>query len=145
MESARPQSLASDLVILPCGIVTAGLTLGGMDWLTMAYPDFDIMGWYAVLVIPVGAIGVGALAGSGYGAMSWISGRKVGGGLLVTILLLQAAAYATAQWLQFARLGFTLEDGTPVPFLAAFDAVRRSMTLTIGHAKVTCPRLSSAS
>ncbi|MCK7510593.1 MAG: hypothetical protein MZV70_45405 [Desulfobacterales bacterium] len=53
----------------------------------------------------------------------------------MTILLIQAAAYAAAQWIQFDRLGLTYDDGTSVPFLAYFDLVTRSLTLTIGHAK----------
>jgi hypothetical protein len=56
-----------------------------VHWIATAHPDFDLMGLYAALVIPAGALIVGALAGSGYGIASWLGGRRVGGGLVVAV------------------------------------------------------------
>ena len=62
------------------------------------------MGFYVKLIIPLGAIGVGALAGSGYGIASAWTGAKIGRGLLLTVCLLLVAAYFVAKYIEFRDL-----------------------------------------
>ncbi len=63
--------------------------------------EFNPMGFY-VNLIPFGALIVGLLAGSGYGIGSWLTGAKMGRGLLVIVALLQIVAYFAAQYVEFA-------------------------------------------
>lgn len=123
--------LSSDLLVIAGGLVTSAITLGAVYWLATLDSEFQIMGWYALLVIPVGAIIVGIGAGSGYGLLSWRTGRKVGGGLLATVAVLLVAAYAGAQWLEYR--GLVTEAGLSVGFFAYYDIVTRSMQFTFGR------------
>jgi len=109
------------------GLVTTALALTGV-WLASQY-DQNVMGWYANYVLPVGAILVGLVASSGYGAASYVSGTKVTGWLLALVLVLLALSYFTAKWVEF-RLVFpdgVLDDGTPAAFWSYFDASTRSI------------------
>ena len=132
IDSGSSFSIA-DIFVVAGGLVTTVLTLGIVMLLNATIEDLNIMGWYAVFIIPAGAILVGAGAGSGYGLVSWVSGRKVGGLLLATVLLIQLVAYCGAQWLEFRSLDFVHENGTPVSFFEYFDATTRSMTFTFRH------------
>ncbi len=132
IDSGSSFSIA-DIFVVAGGLVTTVLTLGIVMLLNATIEDFNIMGWYAVFIIPAGAILVGAGAGSGYGLVSWVSGRKVGGLPLATVLLIQLVAYCGAQWLEFRSLDFVHENGTPVSFFEYFDATTRSMTFTFRH------------
>ncbi|HEX8325849.1 MAG TPA: hypothetical protein VF595_18235 [Tepidisphaeraceae bacterium] len=89
------------LPVIEGGLATTALTLGGLYWLAHSDSDVNPMGWYANYVIPVGAILVGLLAGSGYGIMSWLKGVKIRRGLLVTVVLLQLVAYGVAEYLAY--------------------------------------------
>ena len=125
--SAAPTNPISELTIVVAGLVTSALALGGVYWLAWTSEDFYIMGWYAMYVLPIGAILVGVVAGSGYGLMSWFQGRKLGGGILVMVVVLLVAAFAGAQYLEFAALQLHFENGEPVPFFEYYDATTRSM------------------
>lgn len=126
----------ADWIIVLSGLATSAAALAGVFFLAKADPDFSIMGWYALFVIPAGAVLVGIAAGSGYGLVSWVAGRKVSGALLALILVLLLAAWSGAQWLQFRSLHLTYVDsGSPVGFFEYFDATTRSMSLTFGRSK----------
>jgi hypothetical protein len=56
-------------------------------------------------VIPAGALLVGLLASSGYALAAWFSGRRISGGLLLTIICLQVLAYFAAQYIAFLDRG----------------------------------------
>jgi hypothetical protein len=51
--------------------------LVGVYLLATNTKDFNIMGWYANYVLPIGALLVGLVASSGYGIASWITGQKI--------------------------------------------------------------------
>jgi hypothetical protein len=86
------------------GIFTTVLALAGVWWLDRNTTDFNIMGWYADYVLPVGALLVGLAAGSGYGIASWRTGLKIRRSLLWAVLGLQLGAYVTAEYIEFRDL-----------------------------------------
>src|SRR5688572_23856592 len=99
------------LFMIYSGLITTALTLAGVYWMNQNAEDFNIMGWYANYVLPVGAVIVGALAGCGYGIGSAMSGLKVSRRLLTLIVLFQVIAYFIAQYIEYrdivTRLGIT--------------------------------------
>lgn len=110
-------------LVLGAGLITTALALFGV-YLLNAQGGENIMGWYANYVIPVGAILVGLVAASGYGLASWFAGVKITKGLLVTIVLLQIAAYFAAQYIEYT--GLPAEAKEKVSFWQYFDFVTRS-------------------
>lgn len=64
------------LSILAAGVATTIATLLGAHWLGKA-TDIHVMGLYVAL-IPFGAIGCGAVAGSGYAIRSRVTGARLG-------------------------------------------------------------------
>ncbi|MEZ5301372.1 MAG: hypothetical protein R3F11_12070 [Verrucomicrobiales bacterium] len=134
LDSAMPEAPPStekksklEFVIISAGLVTTALTLGGIYWINSVSDDFNIMGWYWLFVIPVGALLVGAAASSGYGLAIWLLGVRVSRGLLVTIILLQIAAYFVAQHIEFESLDLVYEEtGEAVTFWEYFDFSTRA-------------------
>lgn len=131
----------SDVFVLAGGMVTTAATLGAVYWLAYAQDGFEIMGWYVLFIVPAGAIAAGAAAGSGYGLVSWLNGRKVGGSLLVALLLFQVAAYSAAQWIEFRSLHLVYETGRPVSFVDYFDLTTRSMVFSLRDARAATGQL----
>jgi hypothetical protein len=117
-----------DLLVIGAGLATTAATLFLVSWLSVHLKDLNIMGWYWLFIIPVGAILVGIAAGSGYGLMSWFRGRKVSGSLLAAIVALLALAYAAAQWVEFRSLDL---ERYGVDFFRYFDVTTRSMTFKL--------------
>jgi hypothetical protein len=117
-----------DLSVIGAGLATTALTLFFVHWLARQTEDFDIMGWYWLFIVPVGAILVGIGAGSGYGLLSWRKGRKISGSLLGVIVALLALAYAAAQWVEFKSLNL---ERYGVDFFRYFDVTTRSMTFKL--------------
>ena len=56
------------------------------------------------MLLPIGAIFVGLVAGSGYAIGSWVTGAKIGDGLLVLVVLLQVCSYVGAQFLEYQQV-----------------------------------------
>src|SRR5689334_608961 len=106
METASETPVESKpyFFVLQSGILTSVLALAGVWWLNHNTTDFNIMGWYANYVIPVGAGIVGFAAGSGYALASWYSGVRIGNGLLAVVLLFQAASYVGAEYVEFSDI-----------------------------------------
>ena len=98
-EASRPGKPYS--AVLMSGLVTSAVTLAGVYWLGKNTDDFHIMGWYADYIIPAGAMIVGIAAGSGYAVASWLTGTRISRRLLLAVLLLQAGAYVTAEYVEY--------------------------------------------
>ncbi len=110
------------LLVILSGIGTSLGTLAALYVLEQIAPELNVMGWYANYIIPVGAMLVGFLAGSGYGLASWLTGAKIGKALMLQVLLLQVACYFLAQYVSFLMLNLP-----PGPtFWQYFDAATRS-------------------
>lgn len=120
------QPKRAGLIVLIAGVATAIGSLGLLFILSVVFPNFAAMGFYIEGVIPLGAILVGIVAGSGYGIASWVTGCKISRGLLVTVILLQVAVYFIAQYLEFAMLRVALGDELAVSFWQYFDIMTRA-------------------
>ncbi len=94
--SGRPS-----LVVLLSGLLTTLLALAGVYWLSKNSHDFHIMGWYASFVIPIGAMLVGFVAASGYAIASWLTGTRISRFLLLSVLVIQTAAYVGAEYVEY--------------------------------------------
>lgn len=110
--------------VVQSGLLTTALALVGVWWLGGGPDGGNVMGWYANYVIPVGAILIGAAAGSGYGLASWYAGVRVDGRLLALVAALLLAAYFAAQYVEFRSQGplFWQDTGEPATFPAWFHA-----------------------
>jgi hypothetical protein len=106
------------------GLVTSLLTLAAV-W-TVEGRGVTVMGWYLDYVIPIGGLGVGLAASSGYGVASWLRGVKISGRLLAVIFAIQVGVYFAASWIQYATYSPVYPDGTPVSFATFFDATTRA-------------------
>src|SRR6185295_12313485 len=112
------QRQRSPSLVIICGLASTAATLLGVYLLNVFTDDFNIMGWYANYVLPVGAIMVGVAASSGYGLASWLTGIKITKSLLWIVLALQVAAYFVAQFIEFQSLHLVHQKtGQPVGFL----------------------------
>ncbi len=123
VESAAARGGGEFWIIL-AGLVTSAATLAVT--FALAQADISVMGYYVNWVIPVGAIGAGLVAGSGYALATWLKGVKVGKWLCLLIVAFQVACYFEAQVLDFRRLDLVYEDGTRVGFWEYFDFSTRS-------------------
>lgn len=118
------------LAVIVGGVATSFLALAGVWLLGAMVEDFNIMGWYAMGILPAGAIFVGMVAGLGYSLVSWWRGVKITGLLLCSVLVLQVLVYAEAQFLEFRAIEPLNEDGTPMSFSTFYDLTTRSMTFS---------------
>ena len=120
---SRPPSY---MPVLLSGLATTALALFGVYWLDIHDPDFHIMGWYADFLIPVGALIVGAVAASGYGIASWVSGIKIVRALVWTVLFFQFCAYFGAQYIEYKQIDPVYRDtGEHIGFWKYFDLEAR--------------------
>ena len=114
--------------VIVSGLITTALALAGIYLLDVNGSDFNIMGWYADYVLPIGAVIVGLVAASGYGLASWFSGVKITRSLLLIVLGLQFAAYFAAQYIAFQHMHLVHRStGSPVGFFEYYDFVARSI------------------
>lgn len=115
------------VLVIVAGFITSTLTMA-LVALFAWHTSFDPMGLYMMFVIPVGAVFVGIAAGSGYGLMSWITGARIGGGILVTVLVLQFGSYWVAQNIEYRSV--MSQPNRDVSFFEYYDTVTRSFTFT---------------
>jgi hypothetical protein len=128
MSMEQEGSGGSGVVVVLAGLITTALTLAGVYFISSNYEEVNIMGWYLWFIVPAGAIGVGVLAASGYGILSWLTGVRISASLLVAVLGFQIAAYFAGQYIEFYLLDLIYDDGTTVPFFAYFDIMARSFS-----------------
>lgn len=131
----------SDFWIMAAGMVTTALALLGVYLLSNVAGDFNIMGWYALFIVPAGAILVGIAAGSGYGLVSWLMGRKVNGSLLAIILALLVIGYGSAQYVEFTGMQKEYPALRQISFFQYYDATTRSMTFSLSRSKTSTGEL----
>jgi hypothetical protein len=110
------------------GIASTLLALAGVWWADQH--ELNALGWHGNYVIPGGTIIVGLIAASGYGLAAYLSGTRVTGLRLVTVLALLTVSYGLAQYFDFQLLfrdGAVREDGSPLGFFTYFDIATRSI------------------
>ncbi len=128
MEELQPQTEPAKrpgLLVLFAGMGTAMGTLALLYVVDVAL-EFHALGFYINGVIPLGAIGVGLLAGSGYGIASWLTGARIGRELLITVILFQVVAYGFAQYAEYLMVREAIPGGAQIAFWEYFDAVTRA-------------------
>jgi hypothetical protein len=124
----------SYLLVLYSGLATSALALLGVHLLDVYTTDFNIMGWYADYLIPVGAVLVGVAASSGYGLASWLTGVKISHSLLWAVMLIQLLVYFAAQYIEFSHLHLIhRSNGRPVGFFEYYDLMARSFAWKHEH------------
>lgn len=119
----RPVPAVSVPVLLG-GLATTALTLV-LTYALSARFGFNAMGFYGWYILPIGALVVGLLAGSGYGIVSRVSGFRIQTRTLWVIVGLQVLAYVAAQVAEYAALR---SGGGALPaFVPFFDAATRAI------------------
>jgi hypothetical protein len=114
--------------VIQTGLITTGLALFGVYVLANRINDMHVMTLYVLKYIPAGPIIIGVIAASGYTLGAWWSGVRVRGGLLITVLVLQLAAYMLAQYTEFASLNLRYPDtGNDVEFTTYFHHTTMSL------------------
>lgn len=114
------------LMVLLGGIATTFVTMFLLFMQRKMFPNFELMGQYANYIIPVGAIVVGICAGSGYGLASWLTGSKIGRGLLFQVVILQVIGYFAAQYVEYFMLQQQAGGMLAFSFWEYFDFITRA-------------------
>lgn len=117
-ETKRP-----GLFVILAGLITTTMTMVILFYLNKT--ELQAMGFYLYAVIPVGAILVGLVAGSGYGIASYLTGAKIGKGLLLLVILIQVVAYFVAQYFEYIEALRRVRPQDQPTFLEFFDLVTR--------------------
>ena len=110
--SQEERDPVSAVPVMLAGIATTIATLVGIYFLNLT--GFHLMGFLLWYVVPVGAIAVGALSGSGYCLAQWKLNLRVSWGTIAQIALVSLAAYFTAHYITYRGI----RDGLP-PDVAA--------------------------
>jgi len=118
------------LFVIGSGLATSAISLFLVFLLAAVTEDFQLMGFYLNYIIPIGAIGAGLVAGSGYGFASWLSGVKISRKLLLAVVGLQIGTYFLAQYVEYRNFAPCYEDGTPLGFFEYYDYMARSFAWT---------------
>ena len=107
------QNLAvKNVVFFAAGLVTTAVALA-LVYLATTEFEFNVMGFYLVFVVPIGAIIVGMIAAAGYGVSARALGVKVTAKHLVAVVALQVAAYFAAQYVEFYAIASQLQAQLP--------------------------------
>jgi hypothetical protein len=127
---SKPRRSMGPVIIL-AGLATSTIVLALLYAASQA--NVQIMGWYLMPFIPVGAILAGLAAGSGYAIATVLKGVKITAAMCVAIVILQLACYVGAQYLDYRATKPVYQDGSPMGFLTYFDAVTRSFHWEAEH------------
>jgi hypothetical protein len=116
------------LIVILLGLVTTALALAGVAF-TAAHGT-NLMGFHYVYVVPVGALLVGLVASSGFGAGAWIGGRRVDGWLFLVVAGTLLFGYFGAEYVEFRKLfsgELVDEQGIEIGFWSYFDLSTRAI------------------
>ena len=129
----------TSLMIVLAGITTSVITLFIVNYVSSFKNGIYLMGYYLDYVIPVGALGVGLVAGSGYGIASLLKGFKVNLFTLILILCLQITVYFMAKYIEFNQLNINMDSESLIDFFHYYDVQVRSFAFdrSIGGEKGT--------
>lgn len=134
MEASAPPLVPSGnrtaIPVIVAGLITTGLALFGVWAANQASDTFNIMSWYGYYIIPIGAILVGLVAGSGYGIASWVTGVRISRTLLLVVVGLQVTAYFLAQYIEFKHLLAMYPNAADMSFFEFFDSSTRAFAWT---------------
>jgi hypothetical protein len=110
-------------VVLLGGIITSLLTLVLVYFLTRKGGD-SITDWHAYYAVPIGAIGAGLLAGSGYAIVSWWRGVRLRNALEIAVAALLLLTYVGAQVTEWQKADLIyVTTRQPLGFWAFYRSV----------------------
>ena len=121
-----PRDTRAELV-QAVGALTTLVALAGVY--AVAKGGFNLMLFYANYIIPIGAIGVGAVAASGYAIAGWWTGLKMSRRLIWSVVAQLAISYFIAQYEMFRSF---VPEGSSIGFFSWFDATTRGFSFSKG-------------
>jgi hypothetical protein len=114
---AHFQSLSKELLITIAGAITSLTVAAANTWLLRS-SGFDLLSFSIWFVLPVGAMGGGMLAASGYYLAARLTHTMPSRRFLLEMLAIGASTWLLAQWMVYDSL--TLSDGSRVRDYAGF-------------------------
>ncbi len=105
------------LLVIFCGLITTTISLVIVTLL--AGTDFNVIGWYWLFVIPLGAILVGLASGTGYYFASKWTNSKIVGVFVWLILLISITAYVISHFISY-RMFVNTEEFTFIQYIQAY-------------------------
>ncbi len=123
-----PREKRAGMLVIAFGLLTTAVMMSVVFLMNAA--GFDAMNIYVFVLFPLGALIVGIFAGSGYGLGSWWTGAKIGGTLLVLVLVWQFLAFFAAQFVEYLALKANMNP--PLSFWQYFDSSTRGFRLENG-------------
>jgi hypothetical protein len=108
-------------IVVGAGSFTTLLALAGV--FALARSGTNIMGWYANMIIPAGAMLVGMVAASGYGIAAWLTGLKMTRKLMFSVMAELLISYFIAHYQEYWNL---MDDSSIGGFLRWFDESTRA-------------------
>jgi hypothetical protein len=121
-------------IVVVSGTVTTLLALAGT--FALAQTGENVMGWYADYVLPIGALLVGLVAASGFGAAAWLTGLKMTRALIWLVIAELTLSYLVAHYQEYWR--FT-GDLSLSGFVAWFDETTRGFAWKEHNGKMGAP------
>lgn len=116
------------LLVLLLGLLSNALCLFGVYVLNRH--EMNIMGWFIEYVIPLGAGLVGVGAASGFCLGSWLTGQRLDGRLLALVMIVLAAGYFSAEYVEFRvayPYGVLDDSGHLLGFWSYMDFMTRAI------------------
>jgi hypothetical protein len=125
-----PKSQKRWVWVIVAGIFSTALTLIGASLLNhYTKGDFNIIGFYYAGVFPIGALGLGIAAASGYTIAAWLLGCRPNRRLMLLIAGICLLAYFSMHFIEFKSQGPLVfkATGQRVTFWQYYDISTRSM------------------
>jgi len=101
--ASRTRLRQPGLIVYLSGLGTSALVLWLVHYLNESH-DFNIMGWYANGILPIGALAVGVASGLGYAIASRVLQVKLSRAFVLGMLTTAVADYVAAQYLTYTHI-----------------------------------------
>lgn len=125
MDPTAPPSRSVSVPVLLAGLATTVLAFVLSGWLS-GLMQSSVLLFVVLYVLPIGAYIVGVLAGTGYAAASWATGRRITAATMLAIAGIAALAFIASQ---IADYYVQLSYGGAMPtFGAWFDSHIRTIS-----------------
>jgi hypothetical protein len=135
--------------VIVAGVATTALILTG-SWAMehSSKGDFTLMGLYLWGLVPVGAFGLGLAAATGYYVAALLTGTRIRGGLLWSVIAVTVAAYFGMHYVQFRAMGpmALRSTGARLTFARYYDVQTRNLRFvsTAGSKPAPAPILPNS-
>lgn len=116
------------LLVLPSGVISSAAVLLILWAMAEYWPGVYLIGWYCAM-IPVGAIGAGIAAVSGYLLAAYWTGAAIPRAIFLPIFILQLAVYTGAEYVEYRREVVRDPEMSSISFFTYYDLRSRSFSL----------------